>query len=305
MPTRLDLLKKPISICHRSSDRITRITATIFLDDKTNSIDIQFEKAASGESDYKIAVPDVQLVKTKEFMESEHKKLFMLSIHHGSGGLRHTSFQFDTLENRNAWDHGLRSLMSGAVQSAKGTEVKVPGAKYVPIKAIALQNPRPGQLVSIGVDLGGKQVDLVVSEKLASSDDCKRLATEFVEQNVILPTETTSLYRYIRSVVQRAQMESEVVKLVHEINAQNFDEVSKSRSGQLTAEDSQQILNSTRERLATLASEIPDRVGQHGSGATIVSQVLKRNIDKMKLINEMAAKLATASVAGAVNGVTA
>lgn len=304
MPTRLDKLKSEETVFHRSSERISRKKAAIFFDDKSQSIVVRFkdEPAHTHTPDEKIAIAEIQTVKAKDF--SEHDVIInVLSIYHGPGEARHhTSFQFekDKQEARNTWDQGLRSLLTGAVQSAKGTEVKVPGSKYKPIKAITLQKPLQGQVVRISVDLGdgdGHQVDLVIPENKTSSDECKRIATEFVENNVVLPTETTSLYRYIRSVVQRAQMETEVVKIVNEINAQNFDEVSKARTSQLSDAESKQLLDKTNERLDNLKNEIPTRVGQHGSGATIVTQVLKRNIDKMRLINEMAAKLAMNSSA--------
>merc|ERR1712025_1055091 len=98
---------------------------------------------------------------------------------------------------------------------------------------------------------------------------------KFVETNLVLPTEKTSLYRYIRSVVQRAQMEKQVEKIVEEINAQSFEKLKSERSGDSPTDDD--ILAQTKEELKKIAENIPKNIGQHGSGATIVTQILKRN----------------------------
>ena len=82
-------------------------------------------------------------------------------------------------------------------------------------------------------------------------------------------------------------MEKEVTTIVDEINALRFERYAKSKPG----EPADQLLTQTNAQLNSLASDLPSRIGQHGSGATVVTQILKRNIEKMKLINDMAAKL--------------
>lgn len=301
MPTRLDVLKNPQQVWHRSSTRYEKLEATIVLDDRQgNCIQVQFPKSET--ASYQILIDTIQSVKVKDFQDAsgpERSFIYTLSVNYAPAGkdISHSSFQFSKQDVRNAWDHGLRSLLSGAVQSAKGSEVKVPSAKYKEIKQITLQKPKGGELVRIHVDLGDAQADLVITREKASSDNCKTEATSFIDKNNILPTETTSLYRYMRSVVQRAQMEEEVSKIVKQINDQSLEEVQKRNPGRPLNE----MLNETKVQLENIARDVPQNVGQHGSGAAIVTQVLKRNVEKMKLINEMFCRLQE-SEGGAANG---
>lgn len=287
MPSRLDQLKNPVKVWHRASNRIAKAHAKICVDDKFSQINIQFEDKPETLS---ILILDIEFIKTKDFNDSQTgSMIFILSVNRKDG--THTSFQFEDKETRDAWDNGLRSLHSGVAQSTK-SDVKVPSSQFLPIKSIALQKPSPGQVVNIKVDIGKEDVkrsaDLVVLENQTGKEQCTQIAVDFVEQQSILPTETTSLYRYIRSVVQRAQMEKEVIAIVEEVNNQSFEKIVAEKGNS----DHAAIVEAAKARLTTIYNQIPLRIGQQGSGATIVTQVLKRNIEKMKLINEMAAKLA-------------
>lgn len=295
MAGKLEKLKEVSRVYHRSKDRISKKDASIQLDDTDPNdpfikVDIgEAHKAEdrSKESDIKIA--DVEGVKVKDFNDGGHE-IHIVSVNHRDG--KHTSFQFEKRDDRDHWFQGLQQLQSGVVANAR-TQVKVPAGQYMSIKAIALQKPGPGQLVFIKIDLAEgkqKQVDLVVPTDKTSRDACKHITDEFVEANLVLPTEKTSLYRYIRSVVQRAQMEKEVEVIVEEINSQSFEKLKSERSGESPSDD--QLLEQTKGKLTEIANSIPQRIGQHGSGATIVTQILKRNVDKMKLINDMVARLA-------------
>lgn len=293
MPSKLDQLKNAAKVFHRSSTRISKAPATIFLDEKCVEIMIKFD---GGSDQHKILIMDIDSLKNKDFNDSATKApLYILSVNLKDG--THNSFQFETRHIRDEWDHGLRSLHSGAAQQAQG-EVKVPQSQFLPIKSITLQKPSAGQLVSIKLQLGKegedvkRECDLVVLEGKTSSDDCKELAVQFVEDNSILPTEQKSLYRYIRSVVQRAQMEKEVVAIVEEVNSQSFERLAAEQGGSV---DPQQIAVLAKARLTTIYNQIPLRIGQHGSGASIATQVLKRNVKKMEIINDLAAQLAAAS----------
>lgn len=288
MPGRLDQLKVPVKVWHRSSNRIAKAQAKISLDDMFSQINIQFDDTKINPDS--IYILDIEFIKVKDFNDSQTgSMIFILSINRKDG--MHTSFQFEDKDTRDAWDNGVRSLHSGAAHSTK-SEVKVPSSQFLPIKSIALQKPNPGQVVFIKVEIGKDEVkrtaELIVLESQTSSDASKQIAVDFVERNSILPTETTSLYRYVRSVVQRAQMEKEVIAIVDEVNSQSFERLVAEKGHA----DHAQIVESAKARLTTIYNQIPLRIGQHGSGATIVTQVLKRNIEKMKLINEMAAKLA-------------
>lgn len=289
MPSKLDNLKEPVKIWHRSSARIAKASANICLDDKCTKIEIKFETNMPQEE---IKIVDVDFLKNKDFNDSmSGQPICILSVNTKDGA--HNSFQFENRKVRDEWDHGLRSLHSGAAQQVQ-TEMKVPQNPFLPIFGLSLQKPSSGQLVSIKLQLGKDEVkrecSLVINEGQTSSDACKELAVEFVERESILPTEQKSLYRYIRSVVQRAQMEKEVALIVDEVNNQSYDVLAAQNRGQ----DPEQIVGLAKARLNTILSQIPTRVGQHGSGASIATQVLKRNVEKMKIINDLAAQLAAA-----------
>lgn len=292
MPSKLDQLKAPVKVFHRSSARIAKAPANLFLDDKIQKINIKFEGGMPQEA---INIVDIDFLKIKDFNDTATKQpIFILSVNLKDGS--HSSFQFESRQIRDEWDHGLRSLHAGAGAQGGNAEVKVPQSTYLPIKSIALQRPDPGQLVSIKLELGKEDGDvkrecsLVIVEGKTDSDACKELAVQFVEDNSILPTEQKSLYRYIRSVVQRAQMEKEVALIVEEVNSQSFERLAAEQG----SGDPQQIVALAKARLTTIYNQIPLRVGQHGSGASIATQVLKRNVEKMKIINDLAAQLAAA-----------
>lgn len=224
-------------------------------------------------------------------------------------------FQFTDRDKRDLWDHGLRTAVAAALAAiateagkGKAGAADLQGgagpSKFHPVKQLTLQQPRAGVLVMMKIELENSEEApmLEVTEAECSPDDVKRLTNQFIDDHHILPTENTSLYRYIRSVVQRAQMERETAAIVEEINSQRFElmvqDPKYSSVGKLSAEDSEKIVAEANAALAKIAEGIPKRIGQHGSGATIVNTILKRNVEKMKLINEMAAKVAVADPSG-------
>eukprot|EP00971_Amphidinium_carterae_P071215 1408434-Amphidinium_carterae.1 len=48
-----------------------------------------------------------------------------------------------------------------------------------------------------------------------------------------------------------------------------------------------QMRENARKQLTELADSLEERLGKRGPGATIVTLILKRNVEKMKLINEV------------------
>lgn len=129
---------------------------------------------------------------------------------------------------------------------------------------------------------------LEVPEALASAEDCKQLSREFIERSNILPAEWQSLYRYVRSVARRAQLEREAALIVEDINAEHFDRLGAESSGDGGAQERAALADA---RLAALSEAIPHRLGEQGTGTAIVTTILRRNVAKMRLVNELAAKL--------------
>eukprot|EP00747_Dinoflagellata_sp_TGD_P168431 gnl/TRDRNA2_/TRDRNA2_194785_c0_seq1.p1 gnl/TRDRNA2_/TRDRNA2_194785_c0~~gnl/TRDRNA2_/TRDRNA2_194785_c0_seq1.p1 ORF type:complete len:293 (-),score=63.06 gnl/TRDRNA2_/TRDRNA2_194785_c0_seq1:120-998(-) len=291
MPSAVEHLIIPVKAGIRTNINIGRREAKIQLKDDPEDRVVQMTIKDSGDDKpEEFRVDDIEQIKVKDFIvPNTNTQSYLLSVNLRTEPVKHISIQFDRKDLRDSWDHGLRSIQP--TQGAKTValaQVKVPGSRYLPIKGVQLLKPEAGQLVAVKLKLGDeKEETLVIPEDKATSDNCKQIVNDFIEDNVILPTENTSLYRYVRSVVQRASMEKEVSAIVEEINNLRFERYAKTKPGEPT----ENLLTQSKAQLSTLASDLPSRIGQHGSGATVVTQILKRNIEKMKLINEMAAKL--------------
>ena len=73
-------------------------------------------------------------------------RFHLLSLTHKDGN--HTSVQFKEASRRDAWETGLRTMISGASAGQSIGEVKVPKEQYQPIKSRAawqLQLNSPGE----------------------------------------------------------------------------------------------------------------------------------------------------------------
>merc|ERR1712187_597001 len=99
-----------------------------------------------------------------------------------------------------------------------------------------------------------------------------------MEAHRILPSEGTSLYRLVRSVVQRVQVEKETREIVEEISQQHLDALVK-QQGPGTAVNRKRLVEEADARLTKLANDIPHRIGEQGTGAQIVSKILLRNVE--------------------------
>jgi len=84
--------------------------------------------------------------------------------------------------------------------------------------------------------------------------------------------------------------------VIEEINEQSFEKLVKRKHGSSTTDD--EIVRMAELKLNTLSSELATRIGSHGNGGMVICQILHRNIEKMKLINEMAKKVARAEENG-------
>eukprot|EP00397_Hematodinium_sp_SG-2012_P034606 GEMP01037129.1.p1 GENE.GEMP01037129.1~~GEMP01037129.1.p1 ORF type:complete len:308 (+),score=72.26 GEMP01037129.1:211-1134(+) len=304
MKSRLDGLKQPAEISYRSQNKIAGQDAYVSLDDKYETLQVKF---LAGIEPLTIRISDIETAKVKDLpKERDGKNAYMLSLCYakdaqGHGHGAHSSLQFEDRDVRDLWGHGLRSLMIGATGTDDGKQqsVNVPTQQLLPIKSIALQSGESGELMSVAVDLGKRHATFTVPIP-QSNVDLEAFKTElwqkvvnFITENSILQTETMSLYRYIRCVVQRALMEKEVTTIIEDINNQNLETLMAKRGErQPGVLDDKQLHQTAEKHLDVLAAELMERVGHHGSGATVVTQILKRNIEKMKLMNNLVLKVA-------------
>merc|ERR1719463_934468 len=241
-----------------------------------------------------VDVGDIDFIKRRDFTDvdkSDHSvEMHLLSLNHKDGN--HTSFQFTMAAKRDAWETGLRTLISGAMAGSKIGEVKVPSQQYMAIKSLTTEICAEDELLRLTVSLGKREGILSVKKNENTAKDWKRITDEFVEKNAVLPTEATSLYRYIRSVIDRTLMEKEAIAVIEEINEESFEKKKKNKHGSSATDD--EIVLLANSALTTISSTLATRIGSHGNGSMVICQILHRNIEKMKLINEMAAKVAKA-----------
>lgn len=333
---RLDQLRGKCPIFYRSTQDLHGGKANIWFTDTDgrSAMSIQFLTDGQNDKPLSLLADDIIFIKTKEYTDKSGTQLWVLALgvheNHGthtaealeqtifqatqavSDLVQHT-FQFSEPDIKNKteaksardnWEHCLRTLRV-ELEMANETEVKVVASKFRPIEKIELQQPQAGKVVSIKITLetSAEPVTLDIGEAETGSDACKRLTNQFIDDHSVLPTENTSLYRYIRSVVQRALMEKETKVIIDEINRLKFETLLKSPKyadlDKTLSANISKIVNEGAHELQRISASIPTRIGQHGSGATVVNTVLKRNVEKLKLINELAAKKCLHEQAGA------
>jgi len=267
----------------------------------------------------KIVIKNIVTMKPKEdpVAGSSEKKEYILYINFrprtaAAAGdeepeQEHVSLQFSDREIRDAWEHGIRNIMTGKGAVPAKDNVYVPAQPLVPITKIGLKNGSTAEeLMTVVVDVGdknNKQILFPVSAPAAGVDqeifkkELWEKVVNFVEDNFILQTETMSLFRYMRTVVQRALMEKEVATMISDINSQSLRKLMENR-GKLEPGvlGDDELHAAAEKRLDVLLAQLPERIGQ-SSGAPVVTQVLRRNIEKMKLMNGMVLKLAAAAPA--------
>lgn len=161
------------------------------------------------------------------------------------------------------------------------------------ITQVNLQRPSPGVLAAMAMELDNSShlATLEVMENKSSVEECKKIVGDFVVKYGIVPAESLSLYRYLRSVIQRATIEREVETVIQKISLLQYEQMlSNSATSQpnATPED---IWKESKDGLDRIQETLSIRIGTHGAGAIIVSKILRRSVEKMKLINDMSHKI--------------
>jgi len=232
---------------------------------------------------------DMTDVKVKNFVE-KLVNVYVVSV--CCGDVQHF-LEFETVEKRDDWGNGLRSLHHAYQWAHKRTEAKTDEQKLHLIKTINLQLPRPGCIISMDVETaGGRKAELDVLDKKDkySSDACKELTHDFVLQNFVVPAEGASLYRFIRSVLSRLLMERETNIILGEMDSYRYNKVTEGLAAEKGANGSQvrMQLHTAQESLRDLAEHVTERIGKHGPSSQLLVDILLRSIEKTKIYNRMA-----------------
>jgi len=321
----LEHLTRKTQVGYRSSEQISREDA--FVSYVENQRRIQVEFRAQLEPVF-IDIRHIDNIRQKDYPEADTFR-WVLAINLNPADSRNIMLQFTAREVRDTWVAGLRALvdasrsgnlggsgssssgvgglapqMSRGGASSSSNHLKGGGGIQPPlpppvtqraITDVALREPRPGFLARVELTLGLRELlALEVPEGCESAERLSRLVQGFVDKNSIMPEESTSLYRFVRNAVQRIVLERETEALVEEIGCQHLDVLMRDRLAASGKGDIQEIrkeaMREAEYNLRVLAEEVPRRIGQCGTGAAIVSMILQRNIEKMKLINDMTAK---------------
>lgn len=285
-------LKKKMPVGHRSTERIVKEEAYVW---QVDEMVLMIEFKSSEGNPERILVKDIEYVKQTDYPEDNSFR-WVLGINHKDKEGKVTMLQFNKREDRDIWVSGLRSLVDGMRSSAPGqapvvqTSAELPTVVLQAVADIALEPPLNGSMARVCLTLGkigGEKVYLDIPEGKNVPQQLKSLVQDFVEQHSIMSSESTSLYRLLRTVMQRITVSRETQKIITEISSQRLDLLMP--KGQST-EDPVKIQEKAEERLNFLKAEIPRRIGDQGTAAPIVSMILQRNIDKMLIINEMIVK---------------
>ncbi|CAJ1437710.1 unnamed protein product [Effrenium voratum] len=198
--------------------------------------------------------------------------------------------QFARVEDRDNWDTGLRFLINALEVTVAKDQVDVPTRGFSRIKKVRLEEPRAGVLVAGRFELAnGEEAMLEVTEEMADAKNLNSFIVEWVQQKCVQPSETTSLYRLVKSLVHRVTLDSKTADIIKRINDCHFDRMLQAQ-GKGT-DQGHLVLELTKAHLREIDHEIPKIIGQQGTGASMIIQVLRRNVEKMKVINDLAFKI--------------
>lgn len=288
-------LKKKMPVGHRSTERIVKEEAYVW---QVDEIVLMIEFKHSEGTPEKIFVKDIEHVKQTDYPEDNSFR-WVLGINHKDKEGKVTMLQFNKREDRDIWVSGLRSLVDATRSSAPGQAPVVHSSADIQtvvlqaVADIALEQPPVGSIARVCLTLGNKEkVHLDIPEGKNVPQQLKSLVQDFVEHNQIMSSESTSLYRLLRTVMQRITVSRETQRIIAEISSQRLDLLLP--KGQPTNGNPVEIAHGIQEeaekRLNALKLEIPRRIGDQGTAAPIVSMILQRNVEKMLAINEMIVK---------------
>lgn len=203
--------------------------------------------------------------------------------------------QFTRVEDRDNWDTGLRYMMSALEVTVAKDQVDGPTKSFSRIKKVRLEEPRAGVLVHARFELAsGEEAVLEIPEHKADAKNLNHEIVKWVQDHCVQPSETTSLYRLVKSLVHRTTLESKTADVIQRINDCNFDKMLKAQ-GVSVEDQGMAVLELTKAHLREIENDIPTFIGEQGTAASMIVQILRRNVEKMKVINDLAYKIHASS----------
>mmetsp|Transcript_8001 Transcript_8001/g.17840 ORF Transcript_8001/g.17840 Transcript_8001/m.17840 type:complete len:327 (-) Transcript_8001:85-1065(-) len=297
------MLKEKVTVHMRTRSQLKPQRVDMNYDPAHQTIELAHyavDESHHGDED-SIALADIASVKVKDFTGAAGEEHYVWSLTRRSDELEQMSFEFQSREERDQWGYAMRTLVneSGVVSLSGAVADHQNQRRGRTIKHIDPDKPEYGTIVQLRVELAdGSAHILQVRDDQAAPQDCKKAVNQFIQENTVLDAEQHSLYRYVRSMVERVRLERDTQKIVDEINALHLEEVAhKSGVNINNAINMNQIKENARKQLSELSDNLESRLGKRGPGAAIVTMILRRNIEKMKMINEVYQKAAQAGIA--------
>lgn len=277
-----DALKKSASIDYRSSTQIQGVQATAKFDAAANKLLLNL---VNEESQVVIDLLSIENLKAKDYLEDDNY-CWVIAIQEKEG-TQH-SLQYRLKEDRDAWTGGLRSAIAAATANIKDAE-EDQGPQYKRITEVELKEPEADVLATVAVSLdGGSQALMIhLSEGRTSAQEIKHQTQDFIAANEVDPRESTSLYRFLRTVAQRAVLEKETIGIVGEIQRHCVAHMLEEAEGKQDVSD---MKLKAEKALTKLQDDIHRRLGEQGTGTSILTMMLRNNIEKMIHINELTAR---------------
>jgi len=150
----------------------------------------------------------------------------------------------------------------------------------------ALKNNHVSTSPGVGANVyATSQVEFPIPEAKTDSASCKELVSDFVMQNFIVPAESASLYRLVRSLLSRVNIEKQADGLIKEIDLLRYPRLIE---GCTTPTEVRNLISDADKKLHHLREEVQKRIGAHGPAAEMICMILERNIEKTRHHNRMA-----------------
>eukprot|EP00434_Breviolum_minutum_P003849 symbB.v1.2.003387.t1/scaffold190.1/size276550/12 len=296
MANHAELLSREVKIKYRTSTNLILRKGTLFYNEDMQTVEV--ESSGSDESNTKvIKLSCLSTVKAMDYIEGTRVNCVLI-LRHKLDTAEESSLandvpqpeeeeiiiQFTRVEDRDNWDTGLRYMMNALEVTVAKDQVEGPTKSFSRIKKVRLEEPRAGVLEAI----------LEIPEHKADAKNLNNEIVKWVQDNCVQPSETTSLYRLVKSLVHRTTLESKTADVIQRINDCNFDKMLKAQ-GASVEDQGMAVLELTKAHLREIENDIPTFIGQQGTAATMITQILRRNVEKMKVINDLAYKIYASS----------
>lgn len=251
-----------------------------------------------------IKTKDLESVRARDYQD--HRTfMWYLILQKVHPSKTQVALRFNKKAQRDTWEAGIKCLISNQKKhvSSKTETVQV-AAKSKQLQwiteVIVLHTTTPEELVRLRLRQGdaddSEALTLAAGGSLvASIDDCHSLAMEFCRMNSCHDEDATSLGRLIWSVAQRNRMEQKTVDLINKIRDFHVtDMIQKETANKFSPRAfksapysiGRTAHQSAKVALLELKGEMVPQLGRQGPEAIMLAQVLKRNTDKARLIND-------------------